>query len=27
LSFYRELAGLTKRFIEFDWQGLQELEK
>jgi TorA maturation chaperone TorD len=27
LSFYRELAGLTKRFIEFDWQELQELEK
>ena len=27
LSFYRELAGLTKRFIEFDWQELQEFEK
>jgi TorA maturation chaperone TorD len=27
LSFYRELAGLTRRFIEFDWQELQELEK
>lgn len=27
LSFYRELAGLTKRFIEFDWQELQEVEE
>jgi TorA maturation chaperone TorD len=27
LSFYRELAGLTRRFIEFDWQELQEFEK
>ena len=27
LSFYRELAGLTKRFIEFDWQELQEFEE
>jgi TorA maturation chaperone TorD len=27
LSFYRQLAGLTKTFIEFDWQQLQELER
>lgn len=27
LSFYSELAALTKTFIEFDWRQLQELEK
>jgi TorA maturation chaperone TorD len=27
LSFYRELAALTKAFIEFDWQHLQGLEE
>lgn len=27
LSFYRELAGLTRRFIEFDWKDLKGDEK
>jgi TorA maturation chaperone TorD len=27
LSFYRELAALTKRFIEFDCRELQKLDE
>ena len=27
LSFYREMAVLTKRFVEFDWRELQEEDK